>query len=129
MVSVLGTSAALRGALREPLCLPPAVFPPALWTHMRTHGHTRISARASGGQNGVIWQSHKGKTRLKRAGVGCHGLSMGMPLGRWKIGLRRGGGGHGCRWKGGGVWEMDTCDRTHVTSQLTGRRFLKKKIL
>ena len=27
------------------------------------------------------------------------------------------GGGHGCRLKeGGGVWEMDTCDRTYVWS-------------
>ena len=35
--------------------------------------------------------------------------------GRWKICLRPGGGGHGCRLKeGGGVWEMDTCDRTYA---------------
>ena len=30
------------------------------------------------------------------------------------------GGGHGCRLKeGGGVWEMDTCDRTYVWSSLS----------
>ena len=30
-----------------------------------------------------------------------------------------GGGGHSCRLKeGGGVWEMDTCDRTYVWSSL-----------
>ena len=31
------------------------------------------------------------------------------------------GGGHGCRLKEGegGVWEMDTCDRTYVWSSLS----------
>ena len=36
-----------------------------------------------------------------------------------------GGGGHGCRLKegGGGVWEMDTCDRTYVWSSLAAFLF------
>ena len=34
-------------------------------------------------------------------------------------------GGHGCRLKeGGGVWEMDTCDRTYVWSSLSAFFFL-----
>ena len=40
--------------------------------------------------------------------------------GIWKNGLRRGGGGHGCRLKeGGGGWETDIFDRTYVWSSLS----------
>ena len=36
-----------------------------------------------------------------------------------KIGLRPGGGSRLSPEGGGGVWEMDTCDRTYVWSSLS----------
>ena len=39
--------------------------------------------------------------------------------GRWKIGLRPGGVTAVAWRRGGGVWEMDTCDRTYVWSSLS----------
>ena len=57
-------------------------------------------------------------------GEGVRGQKVCVPKidlqGMGKIGLRPGGGGSRLSPEGGGgVWEMDTCDRTYVWSSLS----------
>ena len=72
------------------------------------------------GAEGLVWCSTNG---AMTAAFLCHCTTMQRVRAViWEVeNWLAPGGGHGCRLKegGGGVWEMDTCDRTYVWSSLS----------
>ena len=85
-----------------------------------------LSPPNPGGHGG---SSHPPPPRHRRPGASRgrdeHGVAAatrsGTSTGWGKLACARGGGGggHRCRLKEGGGWEMDTCDRTYVWSSLS----------